>query len=246
MSPSEIAVVVIASALGALVKGVTGMGYPVLAMPLIALVAGVEDAVVVVAAPNLAANVYLCWESRGSRHETRDLPSFVGSGVIGAIVGTVALVHLPESPLLVVLAAAIALFVVQYLRRPDLRLDAATARRWSPLVGGVAGVLQGAVGVSGPVVALWMHGYRLQREVFVHSITLVFGVTGAVQLVVLAAQGQFSWSRTAASAAAALPVALMIPLGLQVRSALGGPAFERAVLGVLVVSAVSLVVRVVG
>ena len=244
MTEVDWAVVVAASAVGALVKGVTGMGYPLLAVPLIALVLGVTDAVVIVAAPNLAANAFLCWEARDGREETRDLARIVGSGVAGAVVGTVALVNLPEDPLLVVLALTIVAFVVQFLRDPELRISAEASHRWSPVAGAAAGLMQGAVGVSGPLVATWVHGYRLPPRPYVFSITLVFGVTGATQLVLLLGQGVYDAGLVAASAAAAVPVALMIPLGLRLRARLGGPAFERAVLAVLVVSSVSLLVRV--
>ncbi len=246
MTSTQLLVVVLASLAGATVKSVTGMGYPVLAVPLISLVLGVEDAVVLVALPNFAANLYLWWESRDVADQTRDLSRLVGFGIVGAVVGTVALVHLPEEPLLIVLALAIGLFVVNFFRRPDLAIDARTATRWAPAVGMVSGLLQGSIGVSGPVVATWMHGYRLPARVFVHSVTFIFGVTGAVQIVVLAAQGQFTAERLVGAAAAAAPVALVTPLGVRVRGRLAGSTFERVVLGVLVVSAVSLVVDAVG
>lgn len=41
MTPGQLTVVVLASFAGALVKAVTGLGYPVIAVPLIALVLGV-------------------------------------------------------------------------------------------------------------------------------------------------------------------------------------------------------------
>ena len=69
MTGVEIAVVLGASLLGAFVKSVTGMGYPLLAVPLITLVLGVEDAVVIVAAPNVTANALLCFGARQARHE---------------------------------------------------------------------------------------------------------------------------------------------------------------------------------
>ena len=242
MTPGQLTVVVVASFAGALVKAVTGLGYPVIAVPLIALVLGVEDAVVLVALPNLAANLYLNFESRDARSETRDLGRIVAFGVVGAVIGTVALVRLPEEPLLLALAATIGVFVVQFLRRPDLEIPRATARRWAPAVGTLVGVMQGAVGVSGPVVATWIHGYRLAPRAYVHSVTFIFGVTGAAQIVVLALQSEFTGERLLAAAIAAVPVALATPLGLGLRRRLAGPTFERVVLAVLVVSAVSLVV----
>ena len=242
MTTTQLLVVVLASLAGATVKSVTGLGYPVLAVPVIALVLGVEDAVVLVALPNLGANLYLCWESREARDQTRDLSRLVGFGVVGAVIGTLALVHLPEEPLLIALAITIGVFVFNFLRRPDLAIDPRTATRWSPVVGTVVGLLQGSIGVSGPVVATWVHGYRLPPRVFVDTVTFIFGVTGAVQIVVLAIQGQFTADRLLAAAAAAVPVAIVTPLGVRLRDRLAGPAFERAVLAVLLVSAVSLVV----
>ena len=241
----ELAVVVGASAVGALVKGVTGMGYPIIAIPLLALVVGVEDAVVIVAAPNLAANAYLCWEARRFREGTRDLGRLVGWGMVGTVVGTIALVHLPEAPLLVLLAATIVGFVVQFVRQPELRIDEATSHRWSPVAGTVAGLMQGSVGVSGPVVATWLHGYRLPKTVYAYAITLIFGLSGAVQLVLLIAQGATTADRMVASAVAAIPVAIMIPVGIRLRDRIDGATFERAVLAVLLLAAVSLVARVV-
>jgi uncharacterized membrane protein YfcA len=242
LTPTQLLVVVLASLVGATVKSVTGLGYPVFAVPIIALVLGVEDAVVLVALPNLGANAYLCWESRDARDQTRDLPLLVGFGIVGAIIGTIALVRLPEEPLLLVLALTIGVFVVNFVRRPDVAIDPRTATRWSPVVGTVIGLLQGAIGVSGPVVATWVHGYRLPPRVFVHTVTFIFGVTGAVQIVVLAIQGQFTTDRLVAAAAASVPVAIATPLGVRLRDRLAGPAFDRAVLAVLLLSAVSLVV----
>ncbi|MHB1138493.1 MAG: TSUP family transporter [Microthrixaceae bacterium] len=246
MTGGQLALILLASAIGATVKSVTGMGYPLIAVPLISLALGVEDAVVIVAAPNLAANVFLCWESREGRSDARDLDRLIGVGVVGAVIGTIALVNLPDAPLLLALAATIVVFVVQFVRRPELRLDPAVARRWSPLVGLVAGLAQGAVGVSGPVVATWMHGYRLPVRVYIFSVTLIFGVTGAVQLSILVLQGKLTADLLLGALVGAIAVAVCTPIGLRVRSRLAGATFDRVVLAVLVVSAVSLVYDALG
>ncbi|MDE0805776.1 MAG: sulfite exporter TauE/SafE family protein, partial [Acidimicrobiales bacterium] len=127
MTGAEIAVVLGASLLGAFVKSVTGMGYPLIAVPLITLVLGVEDAVVIVAAPNVTANALLCLGAREGRSEARDLGPLVALGMVGAVFGTFALVSVPEAPLLLALVATIGAFVINYVRSPELRIDAGTA-----------------------------------------------------------------------------------------------------------------------
>lgn len=244
MTGAEIAVVLCASLVGAFVKSVTGMGYPLLAVPLITLALGIEDAVVVVAAPNLFANAVLCYGAREGWHETRDLGRLISFGFVGAIVGTYALVSVPEDPLLILLAATIVVFIVNFVRSPELRIDPVSSRRWSPVVGAAAGVMQGAVGVSGPVVATWLHGYRLRTSAYVLSVTAIFGVTGAVQFALLVVAGKLTAALLAVSLLAFIPVIAMIPLGTRLRHRLGGPGFEKAVLAVLVASGLALVIQV--
>lgn len=244
MTGAEIAIVIGGSLVGAFVKSVTGMGYPLVAVPLITLALGIEDAVLIVAVPNLLANLVLWYQSRSGAHETRDLARLVGWGLAGAVVGTFALVSVPEDPLLLALVATIAAFVVNFLRSPEMRIDPARSRRWSPAVGVAAGVAQGAVGVAGPVVATWMHGYRLSKTAYVHSVTAIFGATGAVQIALLAGAGKFTSRISVVSALALVPVLGVIPVGTRLRDRLGGRSFEWAVLAVLVTSGAALVVRV--
>ena len=122
MTGAEIAVVLGASLLGAFVKSITGMGYPLIAVPIITLALGIEDAVVIVAFPNLILNATLCLDARDGRGQARDLPALVGAGFLGAFLGTFALVSVPEDPLLIVLALTIVGFVLNYLRDPALRI----------------------------------------------------------------------------------------------------------------------------
>jgi hypothetical protein len=113
-------------------------------------------------------------------------------------------------------------------------------------VGSIAGVMQGALGVSGPVVGAWMHGYRLTSQAYVFSVTLIFGVAGSVQLVLLAATGRYTSERLGVAVLAVIPVVAVLPLGMRWRRRLGGRGFDQAVLAVLLGSGVALVFRVLG
>ena len=68
MNGVELLVVALAVVLGSLVKGVTGLGLPLTAVPVIAFFVGVEDAVVIMAAPTAVSNAMLV---REHRHELR-------------------------------------------------------------------------------------------------------------------------------------------------------------------------------
>lgn len=244
MTGVEIAVALVAVLVGALTKSVTGMGFPLVAIPVISLFVSVEDAVVVIALPNVAMNLVLFLGVRSSWSETRDLPILSLSGIVGAVVGTFALVRVPEDLLVMVLALVVLVYVASSLGSRQPSVAPATARRWAAPVGAIAGVMQGAVGISGPIVSSWIHAYRLQRDAFVLSVTLMFLLSGTTQFVVLAAEGAITGTRLALTLAAIPLVLATVPVGTWVRRRLPEGGFDRVVLGVLALSAVALVVRV--
>ncbi len=246
ISEIDLVIVAVVSLAGAFVKSVTGMGYPLIAVPILALAIGVESAVVLIAIPNAVLNALLGLGTRDERHATRDLPVLVLSTIVGGVLGTLVLVEAPERPLLIGLAVTVFVFVLARVRQPELALAPETTRRWSPFVGTLAGFSHGAVGVSGPIVALWLHGYRLSKDAYVFSVTALFLVAGLAQLVVLAAVEAFDRERLVGSAVALAATLLVMPLGTYVRSRLAGATFERLILALLVVSGASLLWRAFG
>ena len=73
MSGDEIAVALAAILLGSAIKSISGMGLPLVSIPIISFVTDLETAVAAVAIPNLLINVAMAWRSRESRAEARDL-----------------------------------------------------------------------------------------------------------------------------------------------------------------------------
>ncbi len=64
MSGTELAIVLVAVVIGAIAKAVTGMGLPLIAIPIASLFVDVNDAIVVIAFPNVLANAYLAGRER--------------------------------------------------------------------------------------------------------------------------------------------------------------------------------------
>lgn len=246
MSGLDLLAVALASLVGAFVKSVTGMGYPLIAIPVLTVFIGVEAAVAVIAIPNAVLNGLLSFGARAERRHARDLPVLLATGLVGGVLGTLVLVEAPERPLLIGLALTIAVFLAQRLRQPELALRPETTRRWAPLVGTLVGFSHGAVGVSGPLVALWFHGYRLPRDAYVFSVTAVFLVGGLAQLVVLVAADALGRERLLASGVALAATLAMLPLGTRVRGRLESGTFERLILALLVVSGGALLWRAFG
>jgi uncharacterized membrane protein YfcA len=242
MSGTELVIVLVAVVIGAIAKAVTGMGLPLIAIPIASLFIDVNDAIVVIAFPNVLANAVLAARERRSWPETRDLPTLALAGVVGAVAGTLLLVNIPEQPLVIAIIVAIVGYVVLFFAHPELRVGPRRSKRLAPAVGGVAGLFQGAVGISGPIVGSWIHSYRLDRGAHILSVTSLFFITGLTQLVVLTASGELS-GRVTATLLACIPVLLSIPIGTRLRNSVSVRGFDLAIVGMLAVSALALTLQ---
>lgn len=239
----EVAVVaVVAVLIGGLIKSISGIGFPLVTVPLISYVSDVETAVVITSIPNLAVNATLAIQERGHRNETRDLPVLAITGFVGAVFGTLVLVSVPDEPLVALLVVVVVIYAVLFFTNPEFELDEAAARRGAPVVGLAAGSLQGAIGISGPLLVSWLHSYRLPRNAHIFAITTLFAAAGIAQAPTLALGGQLQ-GRWAVALAACVPALATVPVGRRLRQLISSTSFDRLVVSVLVASTIGLAVR---
>lgn len=236
----DLVIIVAAIALGAFVKGATGTGLPMIAIPVMAMFLGVERAVVIMAIPAIASNVWMLWTHRRRLRDTRDLPTLLGFGIVGAVLGTWLLDVLDPRLLSLALAGVIVGYIVVFLTAPGFRLRPGLTRYLSAPVGGAAGALQGATGIAGPLLSTYLHAYRLDRAAYVVSVTTLYLVFAVAQVATLAGLGLYSPERLRDSLLALLPMALILPLGNRAAGRLSHRTFEYTVLAVLLAAAATM------
>jgi uncharacterized protein len=237
---AEILLVTAAVFLGAFVKGVSGVGLPVLAIPVMATFLGVEHAVVVMAIPGILTNIWLLWRHRQHLRGLANLTSLLILGAVGAVVGTYGLAALDPRLLALALVGVIAAYVSLFLRHETFQIPQRLAGWTSPPVGLAAGLLQGATGISGPLLSTYLHALRLPKHVFVVSVSVLFGVFAGVQALTLLQLGLYTTERLAQSSLALIPIMVAMPLGARITDRLSQRAFDRFVLAVLLATAVKL------
>jgi uncharacterized protein len=244
-SPLDLVVIVTAIAVGAFIKGATGGGLPQVAIPVMAPFLGVEHAVVLMAIPGIVSNAWLVRTYRAEARHTRDLPSLVGTSIVGAVVGTVALKSLDGRALSAALVVVIVAYIVIVLVHPGFHLPARLTRVTSPPVGLVAGGLQGSTGISGPLLTTYLHGYQLPPRAYVFSLSVLFCVGAMVQTITLAAVGLYTGTRFIQSLLTLIPIALFLPAGSWAAKRLSRTTFQRVTLVLVAASAVSLLHEVI-
>lgn len=236
----ELLLVGLAVVAGALVKSVTGLGLPLLAVPVLAQVVGVREAVVIMAPPTLLTNAWMVWRYRAALPGVPNLPVLLATGVTGGVLGAWLLDQVNERALALVLALAVLGYALRLLRDPDVRMTPQMARRLAAPLGLFAGALQGATGISGPVVSVYVHAQRLERAAFVAGVSALFGVSGLAQTLTLAGVGRFTPPLLARAALAAAVVTVVLLAGARFADRLSQRFFERMVLAVLLLSGVRL------
>jgi uncharacterized membrane protein YfcA len=239
---NELVIVLVAVLAGSILKSLTGMGLPAIAIPVMSFFIGIETAVVVVALPNFALNATLAWRERSSFRRTRDLPVLAVGSLLGAALGTALFVAVSERPLVAILVVSVIGYVVAFIRQPEIAVGSATSKRWAPAVGLVGGVFQGAIGISGPIVGSWIHSYRLDRGAHVLSLTGLFLISGTTQFVILVLNGELDgfWL---ASVLACGPALATVPLGSRLRSRLSTNLFDYLVIFAIAAAGLGLGAR---
>ena len=236
----------LALALGGILKGATGAGAPILAVPIIAMLYDVPLAVTILAVPNLLSNVWQAWAYRRSRPAPSFVLAFAGAGAAGAITGTVMLANLAPELLLLTVAGAVFAYIAFRLARPNWVLGFALGQRLAAPAGFLGGVLQGASGVSAPVSITFLNAMKLERPAFIGTIALFFVSMAVVQIPLLVVY-DFMTPVTLLFGVGALGVIFAsMPIGAYLARHVSREAFDRIILVLLGAIALRLVVDSLG
>ena len=236
----EIFYIAIAFALGGILKGATGAGAPLIAVPLLALFYDVPTAVAVFVIPNLLPNLYQAWQHRESRMPPLLAWPFAIGGGLGVIPGTFMLARLSTDTLTLVVSLAVFAYIGFRLARPDWVLGARMGTRLAGPAGVVGGILQGAAGLSAPVSITFINAMKPPREAFIATISLFFATLGAVQLPLLVHYGLLDWTRFAQSCLALVPLVAFMPVGAFLARFISRAVFDRVILVMLSLIALRL------
>lgn len=237
----ELAVIAICLTAGGVLKGATGAGAPVVAVPALAAFFDVRFAVMVMLMPNLLTNAWQVFRFRELLPERSFLiPLLVGGG-IGICVGTFALKTLSSDTLSLFVAAAVFGYIGLRLARPHWTLPMSLAKKAAFPAGIGAGILQGAAGLSAPVSITFLNAIQMGRERFIATISAFFTTFTSVQVIAVAWAGLLRPAELAYSFGALALVSAGMPLGEWIARRISAKTLDRIILGTLCVLAVKLV-----
>lgn len=227
---------------GGFVKGTTGMGLPLVAVPVATLIVPVPVAVSLMTVPILLTNL---WQGRGWRTIIRRVWPLLAVQPFAMVAGVAVLAWANPKIVTGMLGALTILFVVLVRYQPHWRMTPPHERWVAPLMGACSGFSGGVSSFFGTPIALYLFLLKLEKDDFVSAIGVTYAYGAITLIVVLSAFGLLGqqllfWS------AVATPVAFVgMWLGRMVRDRLNTETFRKVVLTVLFVAGLNLIRRAV-
>ena len=243
MGPVELLVLIAGLALAGLAKGISGMGLPLIATPILAGVFGARMAVTIVTIPIFAANSLLLAQGFRKRELLRGAGPVVAASMIGTAIGTLLLAQLDQRTFAILISAIVAVFLARGDRLLGDDPAALRARILGPLVCFVGGVLQGTTSIASPLVGSYFHARRLQPAEFVFMLAAIFELNSIVQLVGYSLQGLYTPEVVALGLVAVVPTLIALAAGIFLRGRLDAVWFRRFIVALVIVSVLNLLWR---
>jgi uncharacterized membrane protein YfcA len=226
-----------------LVKGVTGMGLPTVAMGLLGTVMPPVEAAAMLVIPSFVTNV---WQLLAGPATTRLLfrlwPMMLGI-VVGTVTGSTLLVRVNPLWSGLGLGSALMLYAGYALLSPTLSVSPPLERRLSPLIGLITGAITGVTGVFVMPAVPFLQALRLDRDELVQALGLSFSVSTVALAIGLVTHGAFRLEQLGLSAIAVLPALVGMWLGQTVRVRISPKLFRLCFLLFLSLLGLELVSR---
>ena len=244
-TPTTLLLLAVAGAFvtGGVVKGLLGVGLPLITVPLLALVIPSPKAIALMVMPIVLSNL---WQSATGGHTRTAMRRFasllVPMVILTAITARLTL-DLPVRTLNMLVGGAVLIATAMIAWQPALHVAPRVERRWGAFVGVLTGILGGISSLMGPFLISYLVALRLPREVFVGSISLIY-LAGALPLyTVMALSGVLGWAEIAASTLALAPMSLGMLAGTRMRQHVSEALFRKLMLVFLVCVAAALFLR---
>ena len=233
--------ILVAFALGGILKGATGAGAPIVTIPVIAAFYDVRIAVIIMVVPNLLTNIGQLYQFRKTILPSFFTVSFALGGGIGAFIGTILLANLSIKILTLSVAFIVIIYILLKLIVPSWKLIYEKATKLVFIMGTAGGVLQGTAGLSAPISITFLNAMKLERNQFIPTISVYFGVMSIFQMPTLYYYNFLNFEIIAASLISTLVLLSFMPLGSWIAKSVSKENFDKITLILLAFIALRII-----
>ena len=227
----------------AFVKGATGLGFPLIATPTVALLLDIRTAVTILILPNLFMDSAQVIRGGFPYDVLRRFAGLIAPTIIGVFLGTMVLVKLPLWMLNFCLGVMVLIFVLANMLKLNFTISAPAEKILSPIFGFISGFLNGMTNAAGPTLAIYLYSLKLEKRDFVKSIATIFVTTKLSQLVAISTWNLFNWTTITLSIQVLLFTLAGFYAGVKAQDRVNQRTFNRGLLILLFVIGIILLIR---
>jgi uncharacterized membrane protein YfcA len=222
--------ILVAFSLGGILKGATGAGAPIITIPVIAAFYDVRIAVIIMVIPNLLTNIGQLYQFRKTILPKFFTLSFALGGGVGAFLGTILLVNLSIKILTLSVAFIVITYIFLKIMVPSWKLTYKKAKKLVFLMGSFGGVLQGTAGLSAPISITFLNSMKLERNQFIPTISVYFGVMSIFQMPTLYYYNFLNLEIILVSCISTLVLLSFMPIGSWIAKSVSKESFDKITL----------------
>ncbi|MDH3747259.1 MAG: sulfite exporter TauE/SafE family protein [Gammaproteobacteria bacterium] len=236
--------ILIAISVGALLKGITGLGLPLFAVPALAMLSSVQEAVILMIIPGIASNLWVVANRRLHWGQLKKHVPFLAGGFVGGLVGTLLLHAISDRWLKILLASWLAVYLVQFFFGNRHARIFHGHGRLGYLVGLIAGTSQGTTGISAQVVAPYYHGRSLEAPAYALLVAFTFLLFSSAQMTAALSTNLLTLERLQLSLIALVPTLIFTRVGISLADTISLEAFNKILLVVFCLMEIKLIADV--
>jgi len=147
--------------LAAFVKGATGLGFPLIATPTVALLLDIRTAITILILPNLFMDSAQVIRGGFPYDVFRRFSGLIAPTIVGVFLGTMVLVKTPLWVLNLCLGTMVLMFVMLNLLKLDFTISPRAEKILSPIFGFLSGFLNGMTNTAGPTLAIYLYSLKV-------------------------------------------------------------------------------------
>lgn len=227
-----------------LVHGTLGLGFPMVATPMLAVSFDVRTAILITLLPTVAVNLMSILNSREKLHEVRRYSPLIGFTLLGSVTGAYILAVTDPDPFRLVLAGLILLYLwTTQTSRLSLKWINSHLLISMVVFGFLAGLSGGTTNVMVAVLVIFFLSLDVPRPIMVPALNSCFLVGKISQIAVLSMAGLVSMSLMVETAPLALAAVAALLYGQTLREKIAVDVYRRMLQLLLAILAIVLTVQ---
>ncbi|MFT5448046.1 MAG: putative membrane protein YfcA [Gammaproteobacteria bacterium] len=194
-------------------KGISGLGIPLVGISLLSLLIPVPQAIALLPIPIIVVNVWQVMLSGNFLGVCRQFAPLLVAMCVGTVIGTALLASIDVTAMLLFVGCVVTLFALSELAQLRVRIPPHLHQPAGGLAGFLGGVMGGLSSIFGPPILMYLLTLKMSKDEFVRTICTIYLISGIALAVTLGAFGVAGVHDLKWSALATVPLLLGVYVG---------------------------------